>query len=197
MFSGKTTELRKKLSVHKFAGHSCYLIKSAVDTRHVSDVKTHAGDGVKADRVCRTLSEVTDEDVARVDVIGIDEGQFFPDLMTRCERFASLGKIVYVAALRSRADGSAFAPVAELWPRVERIHDMQAVCLPCGNGAKSRASFTIAIGGRPTGDVLIGGAETYVAVCRSCRDRLRAESTLPEPRPAVPTPDPSFQLTIT
>ncbi len=61
-----------------------------------------------AERLKEVSSHVKD-----YDVIGVDEGQFFPDLVDAVEEYANLGKIVIIAALDGFASTSSSAPAAE------------------------------------------------------------------------------------
>ncbi len=54
-----------------------------------------------AERLKEVSSHVKD-----YDVIGVDEGQFFPDLVEAVEEYANLGKIVIIAALDGFASNS-------------------------------------------------------------------------------------------
>ncbi len=61
------------------------------------------------------------------DVIGVDEGQFFPDLVDFCEMAANAGKTVVVAALDADYNRRAFGRVHELLPLAESVHKLRAV----------------------------------------------------------------------
>ena len=106
MFAGKTTELFRRMRRQRYAKQEIILIKHTSDTRYDTkysskrDVHTH--DGIKApSTVVKKLSEVDSEHLSHMDVIGIDEGQFFSDIVEFCEKWASRGKIVIVAALNA------------------------------------------------------------------------------------------------
>ena len=68
------------------------------DTRYSKQLlSTHDKNGCHAFSACN-LGEVASE-VADADIIGVDEGSFFPDLVERCEAWANSGKTVIIAAL--------------------------------------------------------------------------------------------------
>lgn len=50
---------------------------------------------------CTHLSTIKEQDWSQVDVLGIDEGQFFDDLVEFADKAANHGKIVVVSALNS------------------------------------------------------------------------------------------------
>ena len=99
MFSGKSTELARRIRRHQVANRQCLVVKYAGDTRYESEPGAAAGGAdasptlkgcvITHDRQAltafpaRTLAEV-DNVVHAFDVVGIDEGQFFPDVVARC-----------------------------------------------------------------------------------------------------------------
>ena len=48
------------------------------------------------------------------DVVGIDEGQFFPDIVKFCDEAANKGKIVVVAALDGTFERKPFGNIVDL-----------------------------------------------------------------------------------
>ena len=181
MFSGKSTELARRIRRHKVANRQCLVVKYAGDTRYEREPGTAAGgtDASPTLKGCvithdrqaltalpaRTLAEV-DNVVHAFDVVGIDEGQFFPDVVDRCERWAAMGKTVIVAALDSTFQRKPFNDILGLVPLAEDVTKLSAVCAHC----RGDASFTKRVGTRDETVELIGGADMYVATCRACHD---------------------------
>ena len=98
MFSGKSTELLRRMKRLAIAQHRCLILKHAMDARY-SDIGVATHDHqVSAAFSCRTLGEMRAK-ALDYKVIGIDEGQFFSDIVPFCEDMANLGKTVVVAAL--------------------------------------------------------------------------------------------------
>ncbi|KAG6936840.1 thymidine kinase 1, soluble [Chelydra serpentina] len=98
MFSGKSTELMRRVRRFQIAQYKCLVIKYAKDTRYCTDgVSTHDRNTMEALSACY-LGDVHQEALGSA-VIGIDEGQFFPDIVEFCETMANAGKTVIVAAL--------------------------------------------------------------------------------------------------
>lgn len=162
MFSGKTTELIRRLKRYKFANHRCIIIRYAKDNRYASDrVATHDCQYLPA--VLATEFRSLSLNYEDFDAIGIDEGQFFPDIVEFCEEMANLGKVVVVAALDGTYQRTGFGNILNLVPLAESIVKLTAVCMSCF----SDASYTKRIGSEKEVEV-IGGAEKYMAVCRSC-----------------------------
>uniref|UniRef100_A0A8C7WW36 Thymidine kinase n=1 Tax=Oryzias sinensis TaxID=183150 RepID=A0A8C7WW36_9TELE len=96
-------------------------------------------------------------------VIGIDEGQFFPDTVEFSEEMANLGKTVIVAALDATFQRKPFGNILSLVPLAESVVKLHAVCMQCYR----EAAYTKRIGVEKEVEV-IGGADKYQAVCRTC-----------------------------
>ena len=96
-------------------------------------------------------------------VIGIDEGQFFDDLVEFCELMADAGKIIIIAALDGDFRRKPFGSVLNVIPICEGVVKLNAVCMLCF----SDAAFSKRISAE-TEVELIGGADKYVACCREC-----------------------------
>jgi hypothetical protein len=100
MFAGKSTELMRRIRRHKLAYRRCVVIKYAKDMRHgepETELATHDNHRIKA-VPCTKLYDVWNE-ARDSDVIGIDEAQFYPDLIKFCDEMADAGKIIIICAL--------------------------------------------------------------------------------------------------
>ena len=79
MFSGKSTELLRRIRRYRFAKKNCVVVKYKFDTRYSKEeVSTHDKQLMPA-IPATTLEEIYPA-LQKYDVIGIDEGQFFPDV---------------------------------------------------------------------------------------------------------------------
>lgn len=162
MFSGKTTELIRRLKRYQIARRQCLVLKYARDDRYdSSNVATHDKQLLPA--ICSVELMPLSKEAMNFDVIGIDEGQFFPDVVQFSEKMANLGKIVVVAALDGTYLRDGFGDILSLVPLAESVVKLNAVCMICFNSA----SFTKRIGCEKELEV-IGGAEKYMSVCREC-----------------------------
>ena len=164
MFSGKTTELIRRLKRYQFANHKCLIVKYQRDIRYDKEnISTHDHQTMQA-VACLQLEHLLKGNLAdQFSVIGIDEGQFFPDTVSFTERMANLGKTVIVAALDGSYQRTGFGDILNLIPLSESVIKLTAVCMNCFD----EASFTKRIGLEKELEV-IGGAEKYMAVCRKC-----------------------------
>jgi len=164
MFSGKTTELLRRIKRYQVAKYHCAVIKYENDKRYdKEDVSTHDRQTAKA-LSCATLANIKSK-VLSYEVIGVDEGQFFPDIVQFCEDMAKLRKTVIVAALDGDYQRKPFGNIIGLVPLAESVVKLSAVCMCCyGEG-----SFTKRIC-NDTQIEVIGGADKYMAACRDCHE---------------------------
>lgn len=149
-----------------FFGRNVAVIKSNKDTRYGLDsIVTH--DGVKLP--CCALTTLSSfrqkfgsDAYDQVDVIGIDEAQFFEDLYDFCREAADHdGKTVIVAGLDGDYLRRSFGSVIDIIPLADSVTKLTARCEFCGK----RAFFTL----RKTEETkteLIGGSDIYMPVCR-------------------------------
>lgn len=165
MFSGKTTELIRRIKRYEVANHKCLIIKYANDMRYEQEcgagVATH--DHHTKTAVAATKLSATIQFAETCSVIGIDEGQFFADIIEFSEMMANAGKIVVVAALDGTYQRSGFGNILNLVPLAEHVIKLTAVCMRC----YGEAAYTQRLGSETAVEV-IGGTEKYMAVCREC-----------------------------
>ncbi len=166
MFSGKSTELLRRLRLAQIARKRTAAFKHAVDIRYSEDeIATHAEQRTGAMAVS-TAREIRESWHARAaSVIGIDEAQFFgEELVGVAEGLAAQGKRVIVAGLNQDSFGRPFGPMPELLARADDLRLVTAVCLVCGGDATK--SFRKP--GAELAQVLVGTAHEYEARCRDC-----------------------------
>ncbi|XP_055971439.1 thymidine kinase, cytosolic isoform X2 [Sorex fumeus] len=161
MFSGKSTELMRRVRRFQIAQYKCLVVKYAKDTRYSTHFSTHDRNTMEALPACQ-LRDVT-QDAMSVAVIGIDEGQFFPDIVDFSETMANAGKTVIVAALDGTFQRKAFGNILNLVPLAESVVKLTAVCMQCFR----EAAYTKRLGVEKEVEV-IGGADKYHSVCRPC-----------------------------
>ena len=163
MFSGKSTRLIELIRKYTYKAKKTILIKFFSDKRYSekSEVITH--DLLKYDSIdCKNLREHFDE-IENYDVIGIDEGHFFPDLVEVCEELALMKKTVIVAALNGDLRMEPFPVVAKLISKADKVKLLKAYCFNCHKNAKYSLSIV-----QSNKTVLIGASEFYKPSCREC-----------------------------
>lgn len=166
MFAGKTTALLRRIQCEIDKGRNVAMIKSDKDTRYAIDsVVTHDG----ARMQCLALNELSTfrtklgvESYDKLDVIGIDEAQFFEDLYDFCCSAADRdGKTVIVAGLDGDYLRRRFGSVLDIIPLADSVTKLTARCELCGRPAHFTLRKT-----EQTETELIGGADVYMPVCR-------------------------------
>ncbi len=172
MFCGKTSSLLHKLSLHKMCGKRVLYVNSDIDTRTDGGFSTHnplIKDSLDIDQIkVHKLMDVM-ERAEGYDVIGIDESQFFDDLVPSVKAMViSLRKIVYVGGLTGDSNMGLFGNMFRLIPMSNKVTTLSAICEVCSKGGCMReANFTKRIVA-DTESILVGGHDAYIPVCREC-----------------------------
>ncbi len=163
MFSGKTEELIRRLRRAQFAKQKVEIFKPQIDTRyHEENVVSHQGNEIMSTPVpasSNILLLAND-----VDVIGIDEAQFFDmELVNVCKQLANSGVRVIVAGLDMDFKGNPFGPMPDLLACAEYVTKVHAICMNCGSLAHISHRKTT-----ETNLVLLGETDSYEPLCRDC-----------------------------
>lgn len=161
MFAGKTTEMLRRVDRAELAKKRCVVMKYSQDTRYSqNNVATHDLQMRVAIPCSQLLPHI--EECQKFDVIGIDEGQFFPDVVEFSEKLANCGKTVIVAGLDGDFRRKPFGRVLDLISRSESLTKLTAICTETGGDA-CYTQRTI-----DSQDLeIIGGAEMYRAASRT------------------------------
>ncbi len=133
MFSGKTEELIRRLKRAQFAKQRVEIFKPAVDTRYDEDeVVSHNDNRIRSTPVPSSANiRLLANDV---DVVGIDEAQFFDEeIVAVCNDLANRGIRVIVAGLDMDFKGNPFGPMPALMATAEYVTKVHAVCTHTGN----------------------------------------------------------------
>ena len=170
MFSGKSTRLIEVIRKYTYKAKKTIMVKFYADQRYSdkSEVVTH--DLIKYDSIdCKNLRDSM-ETLKKYDVIGIDEGQFFPDLVEVCEELASLKKTVIIAALNGDFRMEPFPVISKIISKADKIKLLKAYCFNCHKDAR----FSLRIV-QSNETVLIGAGEAYKPACRECHKYFSME----------------------
>ncbi len=171
MFSGKSEELIKRLRRVKYANQKMVVFKHASDMRYdETKVSSHSQNYIEAIPV-ETIEEmyrIVKTDYRDVEVIGIDEIQFFGEKVVEfCDKMANEGKRIIVAGLDQDFKGDPFKPMDELLAKAEFIDKFNAICMVCGSPASRTQRL---VNGEPAYSddpiVMVGASESYEARCR-------------------------------
>jgi thymidine kinase len=163
MFSGKTEELIRRLKRAKIARLKVEIFKPAIDTRYsVAEVVSHDENSIFSTPVENSGNIMLL--AGDVDVIGIDEAQFFDNgLIDVCVSLANMGVRVIIAGLDMDFKGKPFGPIPGLMAVADHITKVHAICMRCGDVAlfSHRLSKAEKL-------VLLGEKDEYEPLCRSC-----------------------------
>ena len=161
MFAGKTTEMLRRIDRAELGRKRVCIMKYGKDQRYSAEkVSTHDYSMHEAIPTAELMPHINT--CLAFDVIGVDEGQFFPDLVEFCDTLANHGKTVIVAALDGDFQRKSFGHVLELMSKCESITKLTAVCRETGGDA-CYTKRTV----QSDELELIGGAESYTAASRS------------------------------
>jgi thymidine kinase len=133
MFSGKTEELIRRLKRAQFAKQKVEIFKPAIDIRYDEEkVISHDANEIRSTPVPASSNiRILADDV---DVVGIDEAQFFDDeIVSVCNDLANRGVRVIVAGLDMDFKGNPFGPMPALMATAEYVTKVHAVCTRTGN----------------------------------------------------------------
>lgn len=171
MFSGKTEQLFRSVRRSRIAGKKVKLYKPLIDNRYTEDIiVTHYGEKFKCE-VLENIIDILEVDLNGIDVIGIDEGQFFgDDLVKVCSELKYLGKEVIVSGLDMWSTGEPIMNMSLLAAISNNAVKHHAVCTVTGKDAYISHSLV-----RKSSDVLVGGSESYIAVCEEAHFDLLKE----------------------
>lgn len=163
MFSGKTEELIRRLKRATIAMQHVEIFKPQLDTRYSEDeVISHDENAIMSTPVTTAGNILLLS--SEVDVVGVDEAQFFDmGLIEVCNTLANGGTRVIVAGLDMDFRGRPFGPMPGLIATAEFVTKVHAICVRCGNIAhhthrKMKADKL----------VLLGEMDLYEPLCRKC-----------------------------
>lgn len=171
MFSGKTEELLRRVRRAEIARKSLRLFKPRIDQRYgLVRVASHDGMAREDVIVVESAAEILDHVSAEIQVVAIDEVQFFDwTIADVCTTLANQGICVIAAGLDQDFRGEPFGPMPLLMALAERVDKLHAICVVCGSSASRTQRL---IDGRPARYddpvILVGGSESYEARCRRC-----------------------------
>jgi thymidine kinase len=163
MFSGKTEELIRRLKRVKIANLKVEIFKPAIDVRYdVTNIVSHDENAIVSTPVDNSQAILLLAE--GVDVVGIDEAQFFDaEIANVCEQLALRGIRVIVAGLDMDYMGKPFGQMPNLLAIADYITKLHAICVKCGNIANISYRKTA-----DAGQVLLGEKDVYEPRCRTC-----------------------------
>ncbi|WP_353069550.1 thymidine kinase [Tunturibacter empetritectus] len=166
MFSGKSEELIRRLKRARIARQRVACYKPDIDLRyHRTSIASHSSQIHEACTVTNVehLKASLLPQLDDIDVIGIDEAQFFDDtILPLTVELVHLGKRIILAGLDTTFNAEPFGPIPALMAIADEVTKLSAVCMVCGAPAIHTQRL-----GQSQELVLVGAAGLYEARCRT------------------------------
>lgn len=166
MFSGKSTELLRQVSRYVAIGKSVLVINHKNDTRTGDSIKTHDNlkhKALKADKLMDLISSGLLQDI---DILAIDEAQFFSDLKKFILAIEHSDIILYMSGLDGDSNRNPFGQVLDCIPLCDSVVKLRALDMVECDG-HTKAPFTVRIIDNTNTQIQVGAKESYKAVSRS------------------------------
>ncbi len=163
MFSGKTEELIRRLKRAEIANLSVKIFKPILDSRFdEKKIISHDENEIYSTPVGRA------EEIyllgQNVEVVGIDEAQFFDDKISQvCDELALKGIRVIIAGLDMDFLGQPFGQMPYLMARADYVTKLHAICVKCGK----IANYSYRLIAQQQ-QVVLGAKNAYEPRCRKC-----------------------------
>ena len=170
MFAGKTEEFIRRLVRFQYGKYKVIVFKPYIDNRYsIKETVSHSNLKIAAINV-KESKEILNYITSDVDVIGIDELQFFDfEIVNIINQLANQGLIVIANGLDKDFKNDPFLNIQSLIFKAEYIYKLHAICVICGNDADRTQRL---INNKPAKKndpiILIGASESYQARCRLC-----------------------------
>ena len=168
MFAQKTTELLRRVRRYKSIGYKVLVVNYIGDNRYGHEViASHDKEVEKA--VCVEYLKSVDHLVRSGDynVVSIDEGQFFTDMLEYVTKWADELPIhIVISGLDGTSERKQFGDMLKLIPHAEEVERLSAFCSECRDGTVAVYSKYFGAAEKDENGVAIGGAEAYRPVCR-------------------------------
>ena len=184
MFSGKTEELLRRLKRARIANQKVEIFKPKIDNRYSNEnVVSHDNNTIHSTPVDSSGNILLL--TGNIDVIGIDEAQFFDNgLADVCINLANQGIRVIVAGLDMDFKGIPFGPIPGLMAIAEYVTKVHAICMRCGDLAHFSHRLT-----KDERTIMLGEKHEYEPLCRSCfveLTKIEKAPPLPDDRQSPP-----------
>jgi thymidine kinase len=166
MFSGKSEELIRRVKRARIARQRVACFKPDIDLRyHRTSIASHSSQTHEATTVANVerLREALYPQLPEVEVIGVDEVQFFDaSIVPLAVELIAMGKRVLMAGLDTTFAAEPFGPVPNLMAIADTVTKLSAVCMVCGAAAIHTQRL-----GQSQELVVVGAAGLYEARCRA------------------------------
>ena len=166
MFSGKTTELIRLVKRYAIMGKKCVVVNTNLDTRCEKFVQTHDNCNYNAVKFTNLMDFYYSTEYKAADVIGIDEAQFFQDIMQFVHLAEVDNKTMIISGLNGNIDRQPMGHILELIGMVDSIKLLTAVSTNGSDNEDQDAIFSVRESNMDPDVIMPGGSELYRAVTR-------------------------------
>jgi len=174
MFSGKTEWIQSIYNKYK-SSNNILVINNYLDVRYSSDeIVSHSGIKIPCIKV-KNLESLLNNNKIQInnyDIILINEGQFFQDLVSFVKKMLNKNKSIYISGLDGDFQQNKFGYILDLIPLCDSVIKLKANCMYCKK--EKSAIFSHRINNTNNSQTLIGSEESYIATCRKCYNILNS-----------------------
>jgi len=166
MYSGKTTKLLELHRQYTFCKVPVLVINHPEDNRYGDSTTLTTHDQYTIPCIVPSSTKLMDlfSQCITVEVILINEGQFFEDLYDFVKKLLDLNKKIYVSGLDGDFERKKFGQILDLIPLCDKVSKLTSLCNLCRNGEPGIFSLRLS---KETKQTVIG-TDNYIPVCRSC-----------------------------
>jgi thymidine kinase len=172
MYSGKSTELYKRVKRLQTIDQTYIIYNSHFDQRYGSDgIYTHDNIHLQCQVSEYLLPKLNTDEFMRANEVFIEEAQFFKDLYEFVKlAVETFHKNVTVIGLDGDSSRQHFGQIHQLLPLCDKVTKLRALCSVCADGTPGIFSKKIAVEDKEQGkeQIDVGSADKYIAVCRRC-----------------------------
>jgi thymidine kinase len=171
MFSGKSTELIRRIRLLQIIDKKILVIKPVIDSRYnIDKITSHNYESIDC-KVLEKLEDIIDDEIIKYDTIVVDEGQFFSDLVHIVTKWVDNFNVnVIVGGLDGDFQRQPIGNILNLIPHADQCHKLTSLCNICKDGTTAPFSFRSV---DSLDKVLVGGSESYIPVCRRHFNKLK------------------------
>jgi len=175
MCSGKTSKLIEIAKQCKICEIFYMVVNHSFDDKRFEDINTN-NNNLSSDSLMYThdkksikciyssnLEESIDY-LMDIDVILINEGQFFPDLCETVKKMLLMDKQIYIAGLDGDFERKRFGQIIDLIPLCDKVNKLSSLCGICKDGTPGIFSMRVTEEKEQT----VVGSDNYIPVCRKC-----------------------------
>lgn len=166
MFSGKTSKILELHKQYRFCDVKVIVINHYSDSRY-SQTMLSTHDQIMIP--CHWVTHLSKMDMNMIEndyqVILINEGQFFTDLVPFVKKALELKKTIYIAGLDGDFQRNKFGTILDLIPLCDKVEKLTSLCNLCRNGTYGLFSLRLT---EETCQTVVGGIDNYIPVCRKC-----------------------------